>query len=188
MEYISQYTTNIQHISGTDNQVADALSRIEEIAHHSAIDYDEVARSQANDPTIDDLHKNNTLQLENRTTTKLQQVLCETSSGSPRPYLPSEFRRIAFHAVHDLCHPGVRATRKLLTRRYFWPAMNVDVGMWTKACVECQRAKTNRHTVTQFGKFEPARRFEHVHMDIVGPLPISNGQRYLVTMVDRTTS
>ncbi|KMQ86423.1 gag-pol polyprotein [Lasius niger] len=32
LEYIGQFTTNIQHISGKDNMVADALSRIEEIS------------------------------------------------------------------------------------------------------------------------------------------------------------
>ena len=39
-----------------------------------------------------------------------------------------------------------------------------------------------------FGKFtEPTERFDHVHIDIVGPLPYSNGFKYLLTCVNRFT-
>jgi len=31
----------------------------------------------------------------------------------------------------------------------------------------------------------PTKRFEHIHTDIVGPLPISNGYRYCLMVVDR---
>ena len=33
----------------------------------------------------------------------------------------------------------------------------------------------------------PERRFDHVNVDLVGPLPSSHGFTYLLTMVDRTT-
>ncbi len=33
----------------------------------------------------------------------------------------------------------------------------------------------------------PDARFSHVHVDLVGPLPFSLGQRYLLTCVDRYT-
>ena len=180
--------TSIQHVTGTDNPVADALSRIEEITCPSTIDYETVAQSQRTDPSVANMRKNDRLQFEMKTIGANQQVLCETSTGSVRPYLPLEFRKVAYNTIHDLCHPGVRATRKLITQRYFWPGMNTDIGNWAKACIECQRAKTTRHTIAPMGKFEAANRFEHVHMDIVGPLPISSGQRFLVTMVDRTSS
>ena len=39
-----------------------------------------------------------------------------------------------------------------------------------------------------FGKFtEPTERFDHVHIDIVGPLPYADGFRYLLTCDDRFT-
>ena len=34
---------------------------------------------------------------------------------------------------------------------------------------------------------EPTERFDHGHIDIVGPLPYANGFRYLLTCVDRFT-
>ena len=50
-------------------------------------------------------------------------------------------------------------------------------------------AKVSRHNTPVFGKFtEPTERFDHVHIDIVGPLPYANGFRYLLICVDRFTS
>ena len=52
----------------------------------------------------------------------------------------------------------------------------------------CQQAKVHLHTVTPLGTFaSPYRRFCHIHMDIVGPLPPSNGYTYILTVIDRYT-
>ena len=45
-----------------------------------------------------------------------------------------------------------------------------------------------RHTITPPGRFSlPDSRFQHVHIDLVGPLPPSNGFSYIFTCVDRYT-
>uniref|UniRef100_A0AAV2KH15 Reverse transcriptase RNase H-like domain-containing protein n=1 Tax=Knipowitschia caucasica TaxID=637954 RepID=A0AAV2KH15_KNICA len=50
------------------------------------------------------------------------------------------------------------------------------------------RAKVHRHTKAPLEPFVvPERRFDHVNIDLVGPLPPSRGFTYLLTMVDRTT-
>ncbi|XP_064482813.1 uncharacterized protein LOC135395647 [Ornithodoros turicata] len=50
----------------------------------------------------------------------------------------------------------------------------------------CQRTKVHRHTRTPTSAFPtPEARFYHVHL--VGPLPISQGNRYLFTCVERFT-
>ena len=52
----------------------------------------------------------------------------------------------------------------------------------------CQRSKITRHTTTPLGTFSaPTARFAHIHMDLVGPLPPSNGYTQLLTCVDRFT-
>ena len=64
--------------------------------------------------------------------------------------------------------------------------MNRDVGKWTKSCISCQRAKIHRHVRSELGSFQPSERFVHIHVDIVGPLPISlHDYRYHVTIIDR---
>ena len=66
--------------------------------------------------------------------------------------------------------------------------MNRDVIFWASACVPCQKAKVTRHTKSLLQKFKsPDQRFDIVHIDIVGPLPVSSGYKYLFTCVDRFT-
>lgn len=188
--FISEFTTDIRHISGADNAVADALSRIDAIATPSPINYDQLANAQERDSAIPALMKKDNIRLEKLPlATASKSIFCECSTPHKRPYLPEEFRYAAYNAVHGLSHPGVRATRKLIQTRYFWPSMQADIGKWAKACTQCQRAKIQRHTTSEVSMFPPTTdRFMHIHIDIVGPLPPSvHGHRYLVTMVDRTT-
>lgn len=64
--------------------------------------------------------------------------------------------------------------------------MNRDVTCFVKSCTDCQLSKTHRHTTSAFKQFDlPKSRFRHVHIDLVVPLSTSNGNRYLLTMVDR---
>lgn len=115
-------------------------------------------------------------------------LTCETSLGRNRPYIPQDMRRIVFDNVHGLSHPGIRASRKLIIDKYFWPSMNKDVGIWTRSCVPCQKSKVNRHVKSPPGKFElPSARFDHLHLDLVGPLKPSSGNTYILTCVDRYT-
>ncbi|XP_077302699.1 uncharacterized protein LOC143923073 [Arctopsyche grandis] len=76
----------------------------------------------------------------------------------------------------------------MVTQRYVWSKMATDIRRWTQTCTSCQRAKTTRHTQAPIGSFTtPTSRFAHAHVDIVGPLPPSNGHTYILTCVDRYT-
>ncbi|KAM0726708.1 Gag-Pol polyprotein [Formica fusca] len=45
---------------------------------------------------------------------------------------------------------------------------------------------TSENNKAQIGTFRtPTRRFEHIHIDIVGPMPTSKGYRYCLTLIDR---
>ncbi|KAH9580784.1 hypothetical protein MS3_00000726 [Schistosoma haematobium] len=82
--------------------------------------------------------------------------------------------------MHNISHPGIKATIKLISERLVWTNMNHDVGDWTQACMKCQKVKIHRHTSSAVGPFShPDTRFEHIHIDIVGPLPFSNGYNYI---------
>lgn len=83
-----------------------------------------------------------------------------------RPYLSKDFRKIAFNSFHGLSHPGIRATRKMVSKKLFWPGMNTDIGPWAKACIQCQRSKANRHVISELGKFPEVSGFEHIQMQI----------------------
>ena len=107
------------------------------------------------------------------------------STGVQRPYVPESFRRAIFDSLHSLSHPGIRATQSLVTSRFVWPSINIDVRKWARSCLQCQRAKIHRHTTAPLATFvTPDARFDRVHVDLVGPLPPSNGCVYLLTCVD----
>ena len=115
-------------------------------------------------------------------------VWCDVSTGHNRPYLTAKFRRKVFSNLHGLGHPSHRAKKPLIITRFVWHDMNIDIARWCRSCKGCQTAKVSRHNTPVFGKFtEPTERFDHVHIDIVGPLPYANGFRYLLTCVDRFT-
>ncbi|GFT79767.1 transposon Tf2-6 polyprotein [Nephila pilipes] len=57
------------------------------------------------------------------------------------------------------------------------------------ACAKCQHAKVFQHTKAPLGTFaEPDARFSHIHIDFMGPLPISDGKQYCLTIIDRFTT
>lgn len=171
--------------------VADSLSRIETITCPSTLDYAELATAQQGDVYLSsgNAESNNSVVLRKVTLPDCtNQIYCETSTGNIKPYLPDQFRKLAFNLIHNLSHPGINTTRKLVCQRFFWPGMNRDVSRWSKTCIQCQKAKVQRHTVSFLGQFQSAGRFEHIHTDIVGPLPTtSDGYRYLLTIIDRRT-
>ncbi len=195
MAYISEFTTDICHIKGKANAAADALSRVWVNALRKdqpavGIDFDQMALVQAEDSELATLRgsstsltfKSMTLPTANRT------LICDVSTGAPRPFVPTNFRRPVFDSFHSLSHPGIRATQRLITERYIWPGMNKDIRRWARSCIHCQRSKIQRHTITPLSTFEtPEARFERVHLDLVGPLPASNGCTYILTCIDRFT-
>ena len=66
--------------------------------------------------------------------------------------------------------------------------MNRDVRTWARFCIQCQRANVHRHTFAPLSQFQaPSARFDHVHIDLVGPLPSSDGCNYILTCIDRFT-
>ena len=201
LNYISIYTTDIRHISGTDNTVADALSRGEEDQPEQNPDEDDhpfcfailsdsetekLQKEQNSDTDLQDILSGKT-----STSITLQQVdgvYCHILQGIARPFIPNTMRKEFFQRVHDLSHPGVRTTQKQMSERYVWPNMSRDIRDWTTQCLACQRTKVTRHNRAPIQPIPTTGgKFAQVHLDLVGPLPINKGQRYIMTAVDRYT-
>jgi transposase InsO family protein len=188
LTFISQFTTDIKHVSGTDNVVADALSRVESIS--SPLDLKELAESQDHDEELKSyLQESSSLKLEEVVIPGFTiKIFCDVSTGRPRPFVTTQFRRQIFDQLHNLSHPGVRASTKLVSERFVWPALRADCKKWTQSCQHCQRAKVSRHVQSPLGNFSlPNERFQHIHADIIGPLPTVNSFRYCLTVIDRFT-
>ena len=66
--------------------------------------------------------------------------------------------------------------------------MRRDITAWTRSCVSCQKSKAHKHICAPLGTFStPDARFSHVHIDLVGPWPVSQGFTYLLTFIDHFT-
>ena len=115
-------------------------------------------------------------------------VWCDISKRRSRTYVTEKFRRKVLNSLHGLGHPSHKATKPLINSRFVWHKMTSDIANWYRYCTGCQTSKVSHHNRPVFGKFEePTERFDHVHVDLVGPLPYSDGFKYLLTCVDRST-
>ena len=190
---ISEYIHEMHHVRGQDNVVSDALSRDVNSVAVDPIDLPAMARAQRTDPEIGQYDD----RLENRPIGPHLEIRCDMSTPHPRPFVPQSMRKLIFDDLHDMAHPGVKGSTRLIKARYFWPNMDAEIRRWASECLSCQAAKIGRHT-----KSEPLPlsiptncRFETVNLDIVGPLPRVNypgtdipcPNRYLLTCIDRTT-
>ncbi|CAK1602576.1 unnamed protein product [Parnassius mnemosyne] len=188
LDYISQFTTDIRHISGKDNVVADTLSRVEVL--EAPIDLEALAKSQVSDPELEKLiREGSSLRLEKLTIPGSRiSLYCDVSTPTSRPFVTKFFRKQVFDSLHSLSHPGANATAKLVSERFVWPNVRKNCREWAKSCLSCQRSKVSRHVTTPLGTFKlPRARFKQIHIDLVGPLPLSEGYRYCLTCVDRFT-
>ncbi|CAB4046025.1 Transposon Ty3-G Gag-Pol poly [Paramuricea clavata] len=63
--------------------------------------------------------------------------------------------------------------------------MRRDFQRLTKNCVTCQKSKISVHVKAPLQHLEtPSERFGFLHVDLVGPLPESNGKNMLFTVID----
>lgn len=101
-----------------------------------------------------------------------------------------------FLNFHNLSHPGIKGSLRLIKSRYFWPNIDKDIRFWIRECTSCQQAKIHKHTKSKILPFEiSSQRFETVHTNIVGPLLPNSlpGSEYhctfhdLLTCIDKIT-
>ncbi|CAH1731650.1 unnamed protein product [Aphis gossypii] len=189
--FLSQYFDEIEHVSGERNTIPDALSRLElAIFDHGLPDLNQWAIDQANDMELQDIITGKTessLELDARQTTN-GPVYFDIAHNRSRLLVPRKHRRAVFTTLHQQAHGGSAATARIVKDRFVWPGMDREIRRWVKMCQQCQKAKVHKHTTTPLASFaSPDRRFGHIHLDLVGPLPPSNGAKYLLTCVDRFT-
>ncbi|KAI5751465.1 hypothetical protein M8J77_007715 [Diaphorina citri] len=122
LDFIAQFSTDIQYVPGSQNVVADALSRVDAI--HATLDYKSLATSQQTDEelkvplqgTDSGLH----LKLLQMPESDVR-ICCDVSTPTTRPFITRPFRRTAF-----LSHPSVNTMVKLVKERYVWPSISKD--------------------------------------------------------------
>ena len=92
-----------------------------------------------------------------------------------------------FHSSLSTLHQGQARMLFLMNGRVYWRGMPTDITDHCDRCESCRVAKATPKRTEGFLQLFPAHRpFEVVHLDIVGPLPLTrNGNRYILSMLDR---
>ena len=193
LAFISKFTTNIAHVPGLQNVMADALSRqyddekelaiVHSIAH-ALSDFDLSELAQAQRPITK--KPSSSLKLENVRFPGIDHpIICDTLQGRPRVLVPEAWRCFIFNAIHD---PSGKATLSIIARSYAWKNMWQDVLLWARQCQACASSKIGIHTNPPVLLIStPQECFSHVYVDIVGPFAPDRGFKHLLTMIDRTT-
>ncbi|GFY37595.1 transposon Ty3-I Gag-Pol polyprotein [Trichonephila inaurata madagascariensis] len=99
---------------------------LNEITSH---DYEEFAQMQRGDDELKALLSatNQTLQLKQlRMPETTTEIYCDISTSTLRPYVPHTLPRNVFLAVHNLSHPGIRATAKLISKRELCACLGIS--------------------------------------------------------------
>lgn len=101
-------------MSGKQNIVADALSRVEVLS--DTLDYTALAESQQEDDELKTFLQSDTgLQLKQIQLPGTDvSVFCDTMTPTARPFITKSLRRAAFIIVHRLSHPGIKSKTKLV--------------------------------------------------------------------------
>ena len=106
VDFTSQFTSDIRHVDGKDNPVADALSRMDgnaitvPLLH---IDYALIATAQQNDPDLSQLNSTSLHLQALSSPYSTDTILRDTAS--PCPYIPEHFRNI--DQFHNHIHLGI---------------------------------------------------------------------------------
>ena len=207
IQEISMWTSDIRYITGKSNAVADWLSRPADVPIGAAydlptmmsvdglavdlVDHKLLARDQQ---TCQDIqaHKEGkmpkSVQVADVPFSAEVTLFCEVSRQKPRPVVPKPWREQIMRLFHQISHGGQKDTINKVSNAYYWPRMNQDISEYVKQCQNCQAVKSFK-TVRpeQHSIHVPDQRFSSIQVDIVGPLPPSEGNRYLLTIWDRTS-
>ena len=216
MVEIGFHTTDIKFVEGKSNFVADWLSRPPTgTAHDLSPDFVQTIAPDVQMPTINAIYAHTIdpvkmaadqdlcpqvaahLQGHHPPAIRLQKcpflnadLWCDTSTGQPRPLVPDvdNWRQKIFETFHNVRHLGKKATAKLISDRYYWPDLRPQVANMVQSCPDCQ-AVHKSVAIKPPMKPNPVTqpRFSELQLDIVGPMPVSEGHRYLFTIYDRTT-
>ena len=85
------------------------------------------------------------------------------------------------HGSPSAGHFGIEKMYKRACKKFFWPCIKRDVRNWIESCDACLKRKCtkqkHRHSLT---KWKPSHPFWQVSLDIMRPVPESQGKKYIL--------
>lgn len=209
---IVQYVTEVKHLPGTANGLADYLSRepgaksnlvkkqinfisarVNNLYLGCTLDLSRLLLEQSKDPVIV-----NALQTDSTVFRKLVRlspnqsslaVFKRTKLNKEVLMVPQAQIEIVILAYHNVFHPGYKATLNHIAQKFYFAKMREHVRRVVRSCTECIRSKSQRQANLPQKVIDlPTNRFMEIHLDLVGPLyATQHGHQYVLTVIDRFT-
>lgn len=186
---IMRFMPDIKYVKGSDNVVADALSRRVDLAsiHVSSLLssslMQDISDICASDPTVSKLLEQQTLVMKGS---------LPYTRDSDKVYVPESLRDKVIRECH--CTPfaghfGNKKTYELVCRNFWWPAMSSTIRQFCRSCDACQRNKgVNARPLGLLQPLPiPESPWQSVSMDLVTDLPMCCGFDSIFVVVDRLT-
>ena len=93
------------------------------------------------------------------------------------------------HDLTDMGHPGQHRMLELIKKTYWWLGLKKDIKKYIQECFKYQQNKVQHQR--KAGELHPLEILEgpwqEISIDIIGPLPKSNGMDAIVVIVNRFT-
>ena len=172
MDNILLYDFTTEYLPGENNNLADALSRSYE--------------------GLDDMKveiRNSDVEFEGNLSETDQQLLWEAEKRGLE--MPSMDRREQLvKDQHAMGHFGIESCcQRIQQDGYWWPRMRQDIKREQESCIKCTRFDVIAEGFHPAKSIMADRPWDHVEIDLIGPLPISqNGFTYIFTVVDVCTA
>ena len=200
-EFLADYTFDIRYIRGTENTVADALSRRPDdhlvpvttaVATVMSVSVDaalleSIKAGYGNDKFAQRLLRNQ----ESLPSVSVKDGLIFLGNRLVIPRV-GNVREELFRLAHDnLGHFGSEKSYATLYPDFYWPRMRTELeDAYLPGCDACQRNKgtTKRRPGPLHPLPVPDERGDSIAIDFIGPLPVDEGYNCIITITDRLGS
>jgi len=187
---LSPFKFKVVHTKGSDNVVADALSRVFDgtipkapqmlcmaVLESLPLVYSSLQEHQQNDPFCQDVKNKITSNLGGVENFRIyNNLLCFMPRGAKRRrwVVPPMLRSMLLKYFHDAAfagHLGAFKTYRKVAANFWWPQMRAEIFQYVRRCDLCQRAKPAQNTLVGLHAAQPpSQPLERVFLDFMGPL------------------
>ena len=192
---VAEFDFEVEYMKGSNNLVADSLSRMYMIAVDEQCDIDmpldQVRRAQELDEEIRTLSHAIRSGMRKRPSSVSRSYWSLRSKlriqdgfllYNDKYVIPKSLREKLVAASH-YGHQGSELTVSKLSESYFWPGLRRDVKEFIRSCRICSLVRPN-YINAHLKPFLLDAPLQLVATDYIGPLPSDHGYRYLLVIID----